>query len=139
MTNDNPTGAEMMRRSEKIKYRVLDVLENIPQTRGDDMLLYIHVLRRFYWRIVRISMRGGFSMSCADMKSFFMLPSFESCRRRRQEWQAAELHRIERGEITSSAILPTQRVIHKRERNESAHRHQFGSGQLAVSDFCLND
>jgi hypothetical protein len=137
MDNKNPTGAEMMRRSEKIKYRVLAVLEDIPQTRGDDMLLYIHVLRRYYWRIVKISMKDGFSMTCGDMKDFFMLPNYETCRRRREEWQELDRHKIARGEITSSAILPTERVIHKRERNERAHRNVFGKGQLAISDYAL--
>jgi hypothetical protein len=135
--NKNPTGAEMMRRSEKLKYRVLAILEDIPQTCGDDMLLYIQVLRRYHWRIVRISLKDGFSMTCANFKDFFMLPSFETCRRRRQEWQEKERHRIARGEITSSKILPTERTIQKRKRNQNAHIHVFGQGQLAISDFSL--
>ena len=135
--NPTPTGAEMAARTEKIKYRVLAVLEDVPQTRGDDMLLYIHVLRRFYWRIVRINMRGGFSMTTQNFKDFFMLPSFETCRRRRQEWQEIEKKRIERGEITSSELLPTERVLHKRERNESAHNHIYGQGQLTISDYVM--
>jgi hypothetical protein len=136
-STSNPTGAVMMQRSEKIKYRVLAVLEDVPQTRGDDMLLYIHVLRRFYWRIVKISMKDGFSMSTNTFKDFFFLPSYETCRRRRQEWQEIDKHRIARGEITSSNILPTERTIHKRERNENAHRNTFGHGQLAISDYNL--
>ena len=137
MPNNNPTGAEMMKRSEKIKYRVLTILEDVPQTTGDDMLLYIHVLRRYYWRVVRISMKNGFSMTCTNFKDFFMLPSFETCRRRRQEWQELEKHKIARGEITSSPLLPTKRVIQKRIRNESAYRHKMGTGQLSISDYSL--
>jgi hypothetical protein len=135
--NDNPTGAEMMRRSEKIKYRVLAILEDIPQTTGDDMLLYIHVLRRYYWRIVRISMKNGFSMTCSNFKDFFMLPSFRSVSRRRQEWQEIEKHKIARGEITNSPLLPTERVIKKRERANMAYNHVFGKGQLCVSDYVI--
>ena len=134
---NNPTGADMIKRSEKLKYRVLAILEDIPQTRGDDMLLYIYVLRRYYWRIVKINMKNGFSMSCSKTEDFFKLPNYETCRRRREEWQAIEKHRIERGEITSSSILPTERVIRKRERNESAHRNLFGRGQLSMSDYYI--
>jgi hypothetical protein len=136
--NDNPTGAEMMRRSEKIKYRVLAALYEYPQCRGDDMLLWLHIIRAHYWRIAKVSTKnGGLSIICSKFQDYMMLPSFETCRRRRQEWQEIEKHKIERGEITSSEILPTTRVIHKRSRLESAYRNTMGKGQLSIGNYCL--
>lgn len=138
-SNPNPTGAEMMQRSEKIKYRVLDALHEYPQCRGDDMLLWLYIIRKHYWRFARVSTRNGaLSLSCVKFADFFNLPSFETCRRRRQEWQEMEKHKIERGEIISSDILPTTRVIHKRSRLENAYRHKMGTGQLQVSDYLRN-
>lgn len=137
--NSNPTGAEMHKRNEKHKIMVEETMHNIPQATGDDNLLYFQVLRKYYWRIVRISMKDGFSMTCASFKDFFMLPSFESIRRRRQEIQAKEKKKILRGEITSSDLLPTERTIRKRKRNENAQRHYQSNGQLSISDYSLED
>jgi hypothetical protein len=139
-TPENPSGALMMKRSQRIKYIVLDTLHEYPPSRGDDMLLWLHIVRKHYWQVSRVSTRDkGLSISCAKFADFFMLPSFETCRRRRQEWQEIEKHKIERGEIASSDILPTERVIRKRARLESAYRNDLGKGQLAVSDFVMRD
>ena len=139
MENKNPTGAQMIERTRRMKDMVQSALEDYPPCRGDDMLLYIYVLRKNYWRLVRISTaNGSLSLDFGSFENVMKIPSFESARRRRQEIFENIRHQIERGEIASSRLLPTERVRHKRHLNESAHRHEFGIQQrLEPSDYIL--
>ena len=133
--NQYPTGAEMVERTEKHGEMVREVMLERAGTRGDDNLLWLYVVKKYYWRFVEIrTSNNKISINC-DFETFFMLPSFESIRRRRQEIQAAELKAIERGEKTSSNLLPTQRVVRKRARKEMAMKHYHGEGQFRMSDY----
>lgn len=135
--NDNPTGDQMFKRTERIKDMVKQILIDYPQTRGDDTLLYITLLRKYYWRIVKVNTRnGGLVIDYGQFGNVFYTPSHETARRRRQEIQSEERHKLERGEITHSDLLPSIRVIKKRIRNENAYRHYHGTGQIAISDYC---
>jgi hypothetical protein len=107
MSNPNPTGAVMLARGVTVKARVKEILIEIPQTKGDDLLLIYH-----YWRrhdFIRISF--------SKFKDLIYATSPESIRRRRQELQH-----------DNAELRATERVVHKRERNEEAHRHYYGNG-----------
>ena len=114
MNNPEPTGAQMIARSLKVKQMVLEALQEYPQGRGDDMLLYIYILRRHYNKLVQISMRNGVSIKTRTFADFLMLPSWETCRRRRQEYQAL-----------LPDLRPTVRVQHKRRALEIEYHEEF--------------
>ena len=134
------------------------------------MLLYIMVLRKYYWRLVRITTKPTLILEFASFDSFFKIPAAETVRRRAQECQHAERERIwgivaERypGLVTipdpldkninpnewrknetckaefmkiakTSQLLPTERVIRKRWRNETAHVHEYTDQQMSLGD-----
>jgi hypothetical protein len=125
----------MLNRTERIKDMVLQILTDFPTTRGDDTQLYIRVLQKYYWKVVQVRTKPSLTLNFGKFENLLMVPAPESVRRRRQEIHSELRHRIERGEITGSMLLPTERVIHKRIRSENAHRHVFGNGQLAISDY----
>jgi hypothetical protein len=58
----------------------------------------------------------------------------ESIRRRRQEIQSEEKGKKERGEEYDIRLLPSERVLHKREVNELAQNHYYGK-RLTLVDF----
>jgi len=161
----NPSGKTMLDRANKIGDMVLDVLKHYPQSRGDHMLVWLGVLRRYYWKLVRISTKPTLQMTWVSFDAFFYCPSFESCRRRAQEWQHDEKERIwmevaaqypellvqygndvewRENELAVKAflklakksdILPMARTIRKRMRNESVHEKYFTDRQLGLEDF----
>lgn len=163
--NDNPTptGSEMIERTRRMKDMVEVVLINFPQTRGDYLWLWITVLRKFYWKLVRITTKPTLKMEFASFEAAFLIPTPESCRRRSQEIIHEEKERIwglipvpngldieefresEEGKkafmklARNSQLLPTERVIRKRIRNERVHNHEFGNGQLDLNDVYKRD
>ena len=117
MNNPNPSGLEMMKNHPTVKARVKQLLIEVPQTRGDDLLLIYH-----YWRrhdFIRISF--------ARFKDLIFATSPETIRRRRQELTHDD-----------PTLRPTERVTHKRERNELAHKHYYGNG-TRLTDFIGGD
>ena len=126
----------MIERTRRMKDMVQSALEDYPPARGDDMLLYVYVLRKNYWRLVKISTsNGSLSLDFGKFENLMHVPSYESCRRRRQEIHENLRHQIERGEIAGSRLLPTMRVIHKRKLNEHAHLNEYGQQRLEPQDY----
>lgn len=124
MKNDNPTGSVMLTRSLKVKEMVLDALKEYPQGRGDDMLLYLHILRKHYWRLVKIQTKPRLILNFGTFENFLYTPSYETVRRRRQEWQA----RFE-------DLRPTERVQHKRMRLQEAMFADFTHNNTTLGMF----
>ena len=122
--NPNPTGAQMLARQLRIKDMTLDALREYPQGRGDDMLLYVHILRKHYWRMVHVQTKPRLIIDYGAFENFLMTPSFETVRRRRQEWQAKY-----------EELRPSIRVRHKRQRLQDAMTHDLSTGQYTVADF----
>lgn len=135
MDSAEVTGAQMFERTIPVREMVLDALTNYPSCRGNDMLLYIHILRKNYWRVVRIDMKCGLTMKFQEFKDIMRVPSFETCRRRRQEIQEIEKHRISRGEILYSNLLPKEKTVKKRKKLENAYRHMMCDKQLNIMDY----
>ena len=172
-TNPNPTGSEMMQRSMRMHDMVKVILVNFPQTRGDHLLLWITVLRKFYWKIVTVTTKPTLKMEWVSYDAAFLTPSPEGARRRCQEIQSSERTRLwdivaehhpdlviwaasnadSDGKIDplawreneqckkefmklarTSELLPTERVIRKRMRNQAAHISNYGLGQMSVLD-----
>jgi hypothetical protein len=154
MKNDNPSGELMLSRNLKHYEQVKSILPEFPSTRGDDTELWITMIRKYYWRWVRITQEkkgGALTIVFPERKNLYYMPSMESARRRRQELQASERKRIwnliasKHGdeckvedwqetdwakkefaeEVKTSKYLPTMRTIRKRERNEIAQRRHF--------------
>lgn len=113
--SDNPSGALMLSRQLKVRQMVLDALKEYPQGRGDDMLLYLYILRRHYWRQVRVSVKPSLIINYGSFENFLNSPCFETIRRRRQEWQKKY-----------EDLRPSIRVRHKRARLEEAMREDLG-------------
>lgn len=105
--NPNPTGAVMFARGQTVKARVKEILIEVPQSKGDDLILIYN-----YWRQYD-AIRIGFK----QFKDLLYATSPETIRRRRQELQHDD-----------PTLRPSVRVKHKRERNEEAHRHYYGNG-----------
>lgn len=149
---DNPSGAKMLERTIKVKSQVKDILETYPATKGSDMLVIYRWLRRYYPHI---------QIKPTEFKELFLIPSFETVRRRRQELQHEQRERIrtmlfqrhpeynalrlseeldrtlngaldEFGEVN---IQPTNRTRRKRARRETAFRDNFGRGEVTLADF----
>lgn len=164
MPNERPTGADMILRSRRCKDQVLQVLKECPQARGDHMLLYIMVLKRFYSPYVKVTTRPRLSLEYKNFKAFFFCPAAETIRRRCQEIQSEERERIWKlvamkhptmslqemmhtpacieefcKYAAESEVLPRERTLRKRMRNELAHVHEFGKGQLSLGDFIYWD
>jgi hypothetical protein len=158
--NLTPTGKEMIDRTRRVYDMVEAVLRNVPQTRGDHMLLYVNVLRRYYWKLVKVTTRPTLILEYASYDAFFLCPAAETCRRRSQEIQHDERERVWKmvaenypslanqadfrdNEMClkefmklakTSELLPTERVIRKRRRNQEVHAHEFSTGQMSLDD-----
>lgn len=115
-TNKNPSGAKMLKRTEKVKDRVRRILLQFPATKGDDTLLTYRYLREFHPQV---------RLTFAQFEALLYIPAFETIRRRRQELQA---------EVPD--LRPTERVIRKRKRNEEATHNYYGKKMdLTLTDF----
>ena len=127
MPNDNPTGIQMVRRTEKVKDRVAWILKRYPQTKGDDLQL----IWRYYKHYTNISIHFS------DFKELLMAPSTETIRRRRQELQSPEKQALANGEITldDCQYLPKERTLKKRHNYRNALKAYYGNGQLNLGDF----
>lgn len=138
MNNPNPSGATMIERNETHHEMVLERLRAVPRTRGDDLQLWLAVLRKYYWRYVKVQTRdGSLSIMFSHFSHSFYIPMPESIRRRRQEIQSEEKAKKKMGKEYDEKLLPTERVQRKRERNELAHTHRFGTGNMTLEDFSL--
>ena len=125
----------MLERTKRMKDYVREILISTPRTRGDDLQLWLAVLKHHYWRLVKVQTRGGsLSIMFSHFQHSFLVPMPESIRRRRQEIQAAEKAKKEAGQPYDPKLLPTERVERKRERNELAHEHYFSKG-LTLMDY----
>lgn len=78
-----------MPRLRNIETKVIKILEEYPETRGDDWLL----LRAFYNEIIDVSTMS-FATVCQHHEDL-KLPSFESIRRCRQKVQANRLDLVD--------------------------------------------
>lgn len=123
---DDPSGAQMVARTEKVKDRVAHLLKTYPQTKGDDLQL----IWKYYQKYtdVRISFQ--------NFKSLLMCPSPETIRRRRQELQQPERQAVANGEISLAdcQYLPRERTERKRHNYKEALKHYYGKG-LTLNDF----
>jgi hypothetical protein len=106
----NPTGKEMLEKTEKVKDRVKEIYIIFPSTRGDDRLLIKRYLDRFCPQV---------RLSAKQFELLRTIPSFETIRRRGQELRAQY-----------SDLQPTKRVQHKRYRREIAFRHYYKDMRL---------
>lgn len=155
--NPNPTAEQMRNRTERVYDRVKYVLEHFPQTRGDHLLCWIVVLRKYYNKLVKIDTENGkLTLSFKTYDCVFMVPAPETVRRRCQEIQHDEKERIwrivannlkidvfepewrEREDAMEefkkiardSVYLPTERVIRKRKINEKAHFDYYSGFEM---------
>jgi hypothetical protein len=90
MENKTPTGEEMIKRNRKHREQVESILPNFPPTRGDDLELWVTVLRKFYWKQVDIYQApkgGALTIKFHKRENLYSIPCMESIRRRRQEIQ----------------------------------------------------
>lgn len=77
----------MRNQLKRLKYRVLRILKERPETRNSDNLLYLEVIRE-------IAMENGIDLESYTIESFLVhlpisvFPPFESVRRARQKAQA---------------------------------------------------
>lgn len=123
---DDPTGAEMVERTEKVKDRVKHIITEYPQTKGDDLQLV--------WRYYQVytNVRIKFSV----FKDLLMCPSPETIRRRRQEIQAIERNSVDAGVIRleECQYLPTAKTLKKRKDYRTAMTNYHGRC-LKLTDF----
>lgn len=102
---EDRTAPEMMTNRPTIEKRLEAIMEEVHQTRGDDVLLTFHYLRRYVPHV---------RLSYANFKDLLFCISFESlsrCRRRVQKKRPD--------------LLPTKRVIHKRGALDQAHKDYY--------------
>jgi hypothetical protein len=125
-TPDNPTGAMMVQRTEKVKDRVAYILTQYPQTRGDDLQLV--------WRYYQLYTNVRIKFS--DFKALLMCPAPETISRRRRELQESERKAVENGEIllSDTNYLPREKTIKKREDYRMATSHYYGKG-MTLGDY----
>jgi hypothetical protein len=113
MNNPNPSGATMIARGERVKDRVMELLEKYPQTRGDDLQLAFRFYRAY----------TGIRIKFSTFQALLMAPAPETISRRRRECQNEH-----------PELKPTERVVGKRARARTAYSHRFGKG-LTLQDF----
>ena len=101
----------LIKNKETIENRVQFILENYPQTKGDDVLLIYRYLR--YYTDVRLSFQ--------TFKQLFTIPAFESITRARRHVQRQY-----------PALLPTKRVRHKREVLQELNRAYYSDKQMRL-------
>jgi hypothetical protein len=121
MSDKYPTGAKMIQRTIKVKDRVKEILLDYPSTKGNDTLLIYRYLRRFHPNV---------KLTANQFKEMLRIPSFETVRRRRQEWQGKN----EEGQPLYPELCPTERVTRKRKIRAEAMSHDHGRG-LTLKDF----
>jgi len=95
---------EMIANKPTIEARVKLILEQVPQTKGDDVLLIYHYLRR----------HSQVKLSFHQFKDLFFCVAFESITRARRRIQKLNPN-----------LKPTKRVIHKRDNLEAANRAYY--------------
>lgn len=111
---DNPSGAEMLAKTEKVKDRVEFILNKYPQAKGDYRILDWHYCRLF----------TGVRLSFANFKKLRACPSFET------------IHRRYREICKEKGYAPSERVQMKRERRQLAFQHNYGKNrQLDMMDY----
>ena len=115
----HPSGALMVARAEKVKARVERILREFPSARGDDTLMIFRYLSRYHPEC---------RLSFKQFKSLLFIPAFETMSRRRRELQNEHLE-----------LRPTERVIRKRARNEHAHHSYYGTGNMTLQDYEVED
>ena len=125
-TPENPTGALMVNRAEKVKDRVAYILTQYPQTRGDDLQLV--------WRYYQLYTNVRIKFS--DFKALLMCPAPETISRRRRELQEPERAAVEKGEIelSETRYLPREKTEKKREDYRTATSHYYGKG-MTLGDY----
>jgi len=143
----------MVARAEKVKARVEKILRDYPPARGDDTLMIYKYLCRYHPEV---------KFKFEQFEALLFIPAFETMRRRRAELHAEQKERVKsaifakhpeytsedleralldaiaRKEISQYGeinILPTERVVRKRKRNEVATRHHYGTGLMTLQDF----
>jgi hypothetical protein len=160
----NPSGATMLARNLRHHDMVLAILPNYPGTRGDDTLLWLMMLRKYYHKQVEvhISPKGGeVVLRFRKYESLLFIPTPESARRRRQQiqqscresiwetvanlpgintadadWRETDEAKHEFEKLAKkSDLLPTARTLRKRKRNEVAQHGFFGNGQSGLGDW----
>ena len=160
----NPSGATMLARNLRHHDMVLAILPNYPGTRGDDTLLWLMMLRKYYHKQVevQISPKGGeVVLRFRKYESLLFIPTPESARRRRQQiqqscresiwatvanlpgintadadWRETDEAKHEFEKLAKkSDLLPTARTLRKRKRNEVAQHGFFGNGQSGLGDW----
>lgn len=119
----DPSGVEMLNRANACKPLVKKLMIAVPQTNGDDLLMLYHFWKRHSF--IRISFQR--------FKDLFTTISPESVRRR-QEINEEERFKQAMGYEYDKRLLPTDRVLRKRRRDEEAHRHYYGTG-LRLTDY----
>lgn len=110
MNNPNPSGAEMLGKTVRVKDNVKEIYLCYPSTRGDDRLLIKRYLDTFCPQV---------RLTAKQFELLRTIPSFETIRRRGQEL---------RREYPD--LQPTKRVKKKRFRREQAFRDYYGGQRL---------
>lgn len=119
---NEPTGAQMLKKRPTIEANVREIMLSIPQTKGDDLLLIY-----YYWRKhdrIRISFR--------QFRDLLFSTSPESIRRSRQKLQNAK---DGAGNPKYPELQPKEKTARKRHRSERAHSNYYGKGELSLTDF----
>jgi len=160
--NDNPTGATMLARANRVRDKVKAQLPNYPPGRGNHPLNYLYYLKHYCYKQVQVQTKPTIVLKYASFEAFLHCPSFETVRRRTQEIQHEEKERIwaqvafnlgwtnstdiecrarvegmkEFNKLAKhSDLLPTKRTREKRNRNENVHVEYFSDKQLNLDDF----
>lgn len=122
-----PSGAEMWQKTDRVYDHVMQILEAIPGTRGDDRLLeYYHRIRYEGWRPWK-SMTNN---NAIEMVRRWV--SAESIIRRRAEIQNAT---NPDGSFKYPHLRPKERTQRKRGAREEAAEHYYSDGSYRLTDY----
>lgn len=122
-----PSGAEMWAKTDNVKAHVLQLLQSVPGTRGDDRLLeYYHRVRYEGWTPWRpLSNNAAIEM----VRNWV---SAESIIRRRAEIQN---EKNPDGSWKNPELRPKERTQRKRGAREEAATNYYGVGGYRLTDF----
>jgi len=104
---------------ETIKKYVEEVLEELPETRGNDTLLQFNVLKRMGFAEIK-----GTKI-IIDLEIIDKMPSFESIRRLRQLIQSP---------IGENRLYPSKNIEKQRKDKEERYREIYSTKRLVVNE-----
>lgn len=159
-SNPNPSGSEMIERSRRVADMVDEQLPHFRSTSGCYPQLWVRVIQKYYWRLVRVSYDkkdGSLDIHFYKFENLMRTPAPETVRRRAQERFAKQKKQIwdevdtkfppekfseedRKNEfnklVAKDKYLPTPRKLEIRDKLEHAYRNEFSPAkQSDMSDF----